>query len=481
MGEQRPGDMRHARIESKHRRRVWPALLAIFAPLLIIYGGAVAFFDSHFGFNTVIDGTDYSCKRISYAEKNKDLEVARYQLEITGREGFAAVISGDDVALDYRPDGQLDRIAAGQNPFLWFLRLSPNQQPYVTTNSLNYDPELFKAAVDALQLDNPETARPPADACAVYQEHQYVVQPEDLGTTVVAGLVDKEIGKAIMSLAPTLDLDDAGCYLSPVVFSTDEELLSRVATYNAWLPFCITYQFGDVSEELNAGVAMDWLVFNDDGTAWLDQSALEAWVADFAPRHDTVGKPRQFVTAYGETRTIEGGYYGWEIDQDAEIEAINNAIIGCYGETREPYYIQRAAGYGTNEWGDTYLEVDIANQYMYYTVAGEVVFECDVVTGAPWGGNETDQGAFEILEMLSPTVLKGQMLANGEREYESPVSYWMRITWPGIGFHDATWQPTFGGDWYLTNGSHGCINMPYDKAQELYSMVEVGLPVIVYE
>ena len=28
----------------------------------------------------------------------------------------------------------------------------------------------------------------------------------------------------------------------------------------------------------------------------------------------------------------------------------------------------------------------------------------------------------------------------------------------GIGFHDASWRDEFGGDIYLTDGSHGCIN-----------------------
>jgi lipoprotein-anchoring transpeptidase ErfK/SrfK len=80
--------------------------------------------------------------------------------------------------------------------------------------------------------------------------------------------------------------------------------------------------------------------------------------------------------------------------------------------------------------------------------------------------------------MLSPTVLKGEIQADGKREYETRVSYWMRMTWAGHGFHDATWQPWFGGDRYTYAGSHGCINMSYYEAQELYGILEVGTPVI---
>ena len=50
----------------------------------------------------------------------------------------------------------------------------------------------------------------------------------------------------------------------------------------------------------------------------------------------------------------------------------------------------------------------------------------------------------------------------------------------GIGFHDATWRGSFGGDIYVWGGSHGCVNMPYYNAEELFYEVEEGMPVIVY-
>ena len=57
----------------------------------------------------------------------------------------------------------------------------------------------------------------------------------------------------------------------------------------------------------------------------------------------------------------------------------------------------------------------------------------------------------------------------------------MRITWSGIGFHDADWQTAFGGERYKNgNGSHGCINMPVDKSGELFDMIEPGIPVIIH-
>ncbi len=46
--------------------------------------------------------------------------------------------------------------------------------------------------------------------------------------------------------------------------------------------------------------------------------------------------------------------------------------------------------------------------------------------------------------------------------------------------HDATWRNKFGGSIYLTEGSHGCINLPKSKAAEIFDNVSKGEPVIVY-
>ena len=47
-------------------------------------------------------------------------------------------------------------------------------------------------------------------------------------------------------------------------------------------------------------------------------------------------------------------------------------------------------------------------------------------------------------------TLRGDKKPDGTYEYETPVEYWMRVTWTGIGFHDAKWQTAFGGEIYKT-------------------------------
>ena len=51
----------------------------------------------------------------------------------------------------------------------------------------------------------------------------------------------------------------------------------------------------------------------------------------------------------------------------------------------------------------------------------------------------------------------------------------------GIGLHDASWRNSFGGDIYINNGSHGCINLPLEAAEKLYNIINSEMPIIVYK
>jgi hypothetical protein len=122
------------------------------------------------------------------------------------------------------------------------------------------------------------------------------------------------------------------------------------------------------------------------------------------------------------------------------------------------------------QYSGTYADVNLTTQKMFFVKNGVKVLETDIVTGAPRMATPT--GTFTLKGKSSPAVLVGP-------GYRSPVTYWMPFN-GGIGFHDATWQPWFGGNRYLTNGSHGCINMPLPAARTLYSSISVGDTVRVH-
>ena len=120
---------------------------------------------------------------------------------------------------------------------------------------------------------------------------------------------------------------------------------------------------------------------------------------------------------------------------------------------------------------NTYVEVCIAQQRMWFFKNGKLMVDTPVVTGTRYS-NDTPKGYFDMYQRARNTVLTGP-------GYASPVDYWMAFC-GGCGIHDASWRDEFGGSIYKYSGSHGCVNTPYNAVRTIYNNTEYGTPVIVY-
>lgn len=80
--------------------------------------------------------------------------------------------------------------------------------------------------------------------------------------------------------------------------------------------------------------------------------------------------------------------------------------------------------------------------------------------------------------MFGLTYKERNATLRGEN-YATPVDYWMPFN-GNIGMHDAGWRNSFGGDIYMRSGSHGCINLPRDKAEIIYGYMEHNFPIVCY-
>ncbi|MBQ8219455.1 MAG: L,D-transpeptidase [Bacilli bacterium] len=109
---------------------------------------------------------------------------------------------------------------------------------------------------------------------------------------------------------------------------------------------------------------------------------------------------------------------------------------------------------------NTYIEIDISDQILYFYQDNQFVLSSPIVTGM----NETPtyNGYFYIYSKETDVILKSE-----NYNYQQPVSFWMPFN-GGIGLHDATWRDRFGEDIYKYSGSHGCVNLPYEIALFLY-------------
>ena len=199
---------------------------------------------------------------------------------------------------------------------------------------------------------------------------------------------------------------------------------------------------------------------------------IDAYVERLADKWDTVGKPKKLKTSYGRKVEVEGGDYGWKIDREKEKEILTKLVQEGQTATREPEYEKTANSHGKKDYGNTYVEVNLTAQHLIYYKDGKVVVDSDFVSGDVAKRRETPTGAYGLYYKERNRTLRGQ-------GYASPVSFWMPFN-GGVGFHDAKWRGSFGGDYYKWKGSHGCVNLPYSAAKTLYENIESGCAVLVY-
>ena len=122
---------------------------------------------------------------------------------------------------------------------------------------------------------------------------------------------------------------------------------------------------------------------------------------------------------------------------------------------------------------DNYIFISIKEQKLWYYKNGKLFLSTDIVSGRK-GVWDTLTGEFRITDKVAGTYLVGV-------DYRCWVDYWMLFDYASqSGLHDATWLSEFGGDIYETKGSHGCVNMPYNKAQKLFRNVSLGTLVLIY-
>ena len=308
---------------------------------------------------------------------------------------------------------------------------------------------------------------------------KHPITEEVIGTQIDTEAFNKAVTEAINGFQSTLDLTEAGCYILPRFTSESEEVKAATDAMNSYLGATVTYDFNPYTEVVDASVISQWVTVDADMNVTFNQDAVKAYIQSLADKYNTKGKTRTITTATGNTVTVEGGSYGWKIDQEAEYNALTANIQNAEVVTREPAYTSRAASHEGNDFGSTFAEVDLTNQMVYFVQNGQVALSSPCVTGNPNNGHGTPQGVYSLAYKELDSVLRGEKLPDGSYEYESPVKYWMPFN-GGIGFHDATWQPTFGGSRYLTGGSHGCVNMPYDAAGQLYNLISAGTPVVCH-
>ncbi len=451
-------------MQKRIRWFVW----SLFA-VLAIYTGISVYFMEHFFPGTSINNTNAEYLTVKQVNALLMSQAQAYKLTLLGREGETEELAPADLGVTYYETdaaGQLKRL---QNGFLW-PRMFWQRDSYQLAPGISIDEEQLRGTVRELKLV--KNGKHPQNAWVELTGDGYELHQEQQGSRLSIRDLEEQMKEAAANQLPKLDLQEAGCYLAPGITAESEKVTALTKKLDHWLGSEITYEFGPENQVVDNKVISGFISL-DGYEASIDKEAVTAWVHELAESRDTYKKPRKFKSTLRGVITVKGGNYGWQIDRETESQALLDHIEQGDILTKEPAYTQRGNVWSNNyDIGDTYIEVDMGAQHMWFYKNGQLIVDTDVVTGNMSRGYGTPAIVAAVKYKARNAVLRGA-------DYETPVKYWMPF-YGNYGIHDAGWRGKFGGAIYQTNGSHGCVNTPPANMKILFEQAEKGTPVVLY-
>lgn len=443
--------------------------LLFLALLIFIYIAGLYFFSDRFLPKTFVNGHDFGLTKISEFKDNYNNLSRNFVLEIVDKENNKEKISAKEI--NYIED--VGENVVTQTPFYWPISSLINKEFNIDTD-LKYDEDALDSKIsnlNSVKNGNVESV----DAQVVYspEEDKYKIQDEVFGNIVKRDDLKKSVLNHFSEKDGKLSLKDENLYYTPNITADSDVLKHELKSSEEIHKRKLTIDLGDLKEELTGQKLISLYSKSENGDLVLDDAKVLEYAKSLSSAYDTYKTSRIFnATEIGPVK-VDGGIYGWLTNVEKTKDALINAI-NTGAESVQPVYRQTALARAGGDIGKTYIEVDLARQTLWYYKDGNLKLTTPIVTGNPRKGNATPTGTDRIWSREKDRYLTGET-------YRSKVNYWMPINWKGIGLHDATWRSNFGGNLYLSSGSHGCINIPPSVMPGLFAETFNGMPVVVYD
>ena len=460
--------------------RIFGITVVVVAALAAGFGGWYFMAGSNNYKNVFYPGTtlnDMNIEGMSVSELEEQLKESAKDYElVVDFKNEQLTIKGSDIQMAYNEASDLQALKDLQNKHK--LKETDQKDLALTVNNLfTYNEERVKqelaqcSAMDTTKMIAPENAQLVYDA----GKNAFSLRNGEQGTTLDEGEVTAAVEDAIEENVSKLDVEAKGLYQKPVLSEDSENANKILQQANAYLQVELKYPFkknGEKKEEvINHEQISQWVYIDEDGTLQIDHDKVQEWVNGISEKYSSKKMNMDFTTTSGSVISLNVPVSGETLDTSALFEDVLQCLTDEVSGEREVPYTESASGIKKN-FGGNYVEVDLTNQKLYLYKNSELLMSSNIVSGSVSQTHMTPTGVYQVYSMEKNTVLRGA-------DYASPVSFWMPFN-GGVGFHDATWRSSFGGTIYQYNGSHGCINMPYEKAKTLYNNISTGYYVVVY-
>lgn len=444
---------------------------------MVIYIGGSMYYQQHFLPRTTILGSKIAGKNVEQADKllSHKIKTAKFTLKENGKN--VVVEKQEVVGIQNKFNVTLKKIMSSQNAWAWPAHLIgvtsskiPNSKAMINQTALQ---QFASSTVTKLNVNRKAST----DANLSFKNGKVVTTKETQGNLISEDKLVAAIKTSVDNNQTSVNLKSTytkpGLIESSSKFNKLKAKMNKIAKVNGDLKI-----YNDTKVDISSTEITGWVQVVD-GDVTLDKTKMADYLNKLDDQYATYGSSRQFKSTASGVVTVNGGLYGWTINQSEEIKQLTTDIMA--GKNFDHWIITKGSGYskdGGSDIGGTYIEVDIQNQHEYYYKDGALVMDSAVVTGDPTTNHATPTGTYSIWSKQPGATLRGQN-DNGS-DYATKVNYWMPIDDTGVGLHDSSWQPKYGGDWYMGHGSHGCVNNPPEFIAKLYAAVSVGTPVVVF-
>lgn len=282
-----------------------------------------------------------------------------------------------------------------------------------------------------------------------------------------------EIKLALEDSAESVELDNDKIYFSDnnALIEGDERLKKTVETLNLYAGSVLNYDFNGQLMVIDKAKTNSWFYLDQDFNVNVDEDAVQIYANKLAEDFTDYSGTLPFLTSYGTTvnfRTASSK----QVDMDTLFSYLVEDVKKGTTVSRTIPYVDTGLANVDSTFGGTYVEINLTKQHLFFYYQGNLIVDCDIVSGSVDKGYATPGGIFTLRYKKQNATLNGA-------DYSTPVDYWMPFN-GGIGMHDANWRTEFGGSIYLTDGSHGCINMPTEAVAKVFEYAYPGMYVIVY-
>lgn len=440
--------------------------------IFLIFILTIMFMRDTFHYSTSINGID--CSFLNINDAMKKLEKTMNSTQIT----FLFADNKEYTCLGAYFNFEVN----SANPLLGILSTQKdtdeNKKEYNLTDLYKVDEDVAKEYLGSLSVfTNENSSKEPVNAYLEWDDEKskFYIVPEEYGNKLDFEEAYNYLLSALRNGKTVIDFGGI-TDITPKITANSTELKEQMENINNVVATTVEYKLhnGD-TYKLDAKTMKDWVSRDDDGNYSID---LESNVTKFV---DKLAKEAKYkltstkfkATGLGEISVPFGRATYATVDKEKEIERLTKQLE--IKKSAEFEVIYEALPDYTNI--DTYVELDLSRQRVWMYVNGECVLETPCVTGNVAQGYSTPAGIYYLTYKTMHATLEGYNYDGST--YSTPVTYWMPFN-GGIGFHDATWRGSFGGNIYMTNGSHGCVNLPYWAASTLYSYINTSIPIILY-